>query len=555
MASFTSHLSDDSMVSFHTDTRGVTMTRAKLPRAEGLFKVSDSPGPAAYYDPRSAFQSPAMKSGIKFSLAKKPAGLFDVPASRVCPGPGAYNQSSSRTLGVAEFKHLRTPGAIVSPSGKVATPRTHRSGQGGSPRAQSAAKRSSPERRQGQATQENASSSSVSSSSSSVHADSSSSGSSSTVGPHPRAAKAASSQYPTAASRRQASTALAAAATRSSVDGGGVVFVGGVRTSAGHVDSQLSDISNLSADYSSAPVRLPGGGAFGSQQAPAPKGGGRSGGGGSGSAGRSGVGAVPKVQPQDVGIDPAVLNPALFNKLRLKLLAATFNGLPKSRRGKGGKNKSSLVNGGGEAGFPSEHSGRVKLFMKSDKNHDGVLDVAEVQSLIRKVLKFSPEELSNAQIRAVFSALDTRRANCLDYDQLFALIGREKPNGGGGGASASSMPSTVRAPHTAKPPLPQHQQHTPRQQLQHNQQPATSSALFGSAFVDQRTTTTNPVATTGTSDTGLLAPAVDESAAPTEAIAEMLSDVQRLHGDFDNQLQELGQISAVLDKLLGTMAP
>jgi hypothetical protein len=31
--------------------------------------------------------------------------------------------------------------------------------------------------------------------------------------------------------------------------------------------------------------------------------------------------------------------------------------------------------------------------------------------------------------------------------------------------------------------------------------------------------------------------------------------LQRLHGDFDTQLEELGEISRVLDQLLGTMAP
>jgi len=33
------------------------------------------------------------------------------------------------------------------------------------------------------------------------------------------------------------------------------------------------------------------------------------------------------------------------------------------------------------------------------------------------------------------------------------------------------------------------------------------------------------------------------------------SCAQRLHGDFDSQLEELGEISRVLDRLLGSMPP
>ena len=57
-----------------------------------------------------------MRGGIKFSLAKKPPGLFDIPASQICPGPGAYNQST-KALGLAEFrsKFPRVGGVGVGP--------------------------------------------------------------------------------------------------------------------------------------------------------------------------------------------------------------------------------------------------------------------------------------------------------------------------------------------------------------------------------------------------------------------------------------------------------
>lgn len=103
MASFHS---DSGSVSFHTDTPGVSITRARLVRAPELMAhTHQSPGPATYASHASSELSKAspLKDGIKFSLAKKPPGLFDVPASRVGPGPGQYD-AGRKPLGVAEYR-------------------------------------------------------------------------------------------------------------------------------------------------------------------------------------------------------------------------------------------------------------------------------------------------------------------------------------------------------------------------------------------------------------------------------------------------------------------
>lgn len=51
MSSFSSQSGDhNASVSYHTDTPGVSMTRAKYTRAKQLECSTQSPGPAAYYD-------------------------------------------------------------------------------------------------------------------------------------------------------------------------------------------------------------------------------------------------------------------------------------------------------------------------------------------------------------------------------------------------------------------------------------------------------------------------------------------------------------------------
>ena len=70
-----------------------------------------------------ALASPHFKGGIKFSLAKKPPSMFDVPKHRVCPGPGAYDQGlDNKMLGVAAYRSAHTCRAAAS---STHTPQTH----------------------------------------------------------------------------------------------------------------------------------------------------------------------------------------------------------------------------------------------------------------------------------------------------------------------------------------------------------------------------------------------------------------------------------------------
>ena len=46
------------------------------------------------------------------------------------------------------------------------------------------------------------------------------------------------------------------------------------------------------------------------------------------------------------------------------------------------------------------------LFEKEDTDHSGELDLSELRSLFRKVLKLTPRELSNQDVTRLFKKLD-----------------------------------------------------------------------------------------------------------------------------------------------------
>jgi hypothetical protein len=408
------------------------MARAHYTRARELeASTAESPGPAAYYNKLEVQQSP-LRGGIKFALAKKPPSLFDIPADRVCPGPGAYDTHSAKKLGVAEYRSVRS--SIVSPSGAVATPTTR------------------------------------------------------PVGPPP-------SQFPTSAARRLATAAATAAPNNDSAQ---LSDISQASASADHV---LRDVLNDSRSFNS----------FG---------------------------------PADIGVDPKQVDAPTLGKIRSRLLANTYT-------------------------RPGQQSAahRASLFAAADKNHDGYLDVLEVlaplkprgllwtagiagirpcarkknavrtfRSFFRRYLKFNQEELSDAQIQLVFSGL-ARGQTRLDQSRFFALLGPAEdlppPAARGGraapaaGAHPSASPVKAPAPKKAKAVA-----------AAQGNGPAAGFAV-------------RPRAAPAPAAAPL--PEAASGSAKKKAIDHMIEDVQRLHGDFDSQLDELGAISKVLDQLLSSM--
>ena len=190
------------------------------------------------------------------------------------------------------------------------------------------------------------------------------------------------------------------------------------------------------------------------------------------------------------GLDSRAVDAATLSTVRAKVAAALYTGVGAMRQD------------------------RAAFFAAADKNHDGFLDLAEVRSLFRRVLKCSQDQVSDAQVKAVFVALGGRRPR-IDADQFFALLGPAD-----GPVSASRRPS----------PRPQ---------------PSPDAALaFGVAKKARQSA----------SPAAKFAPSPAPVDAPPPALAAMLSDVQRLHGDFDAQLEELGEISKVA-KTTGALNP
>lgn len=420
MSSFASHESDKQpSVSYHTDVPGVSMTRAKIVRAQPLDCSTYSPGPAAYYDKQAVKQSP-MRSGIKFSLAKKPPGLFDIPDIQICPGPGAYDCVGDKKLGVAEFRSVRSSSSIIKPSGAVAVTTPHK--------------------------------------------------------------LAVPSQYPTSATRRQ----VAPRSPRSTSKDESNVSLSGFLPPQSM--GKVSDLSNASfGDYSTVQGDL------------------------QTDEGRS-VSMAERSRPEDFGVDPRIINPKLWAKIRSRLTAASY-----TARGQN----------------------RPALFANSDKNHDGFLDLAEVKGMFRRVLKLPQDELSDKAIRHFFVALDTNRKGKLDFDHFFAFL---NDNNEDQGVSFSNTSNTSVKPKSSRPmSSPQKSQQPPvKQSRQMSPAPQRNISSLSRASIDE---TTNQ----------------KEAQSPKKklpgAITEALTDVERLRGDFDTQLEELGEMGKVIDKLISTMVP
>ena len=89
------------------------------------------------------------------------------------------------------------------------------------------------------------------------------------------------------------------------------------------------------------------------------------------------------------------------------------------------------------------------LFRQYDKTGDGVLDLAEFVSAVRRVLKLPPSRLSDDDIEALFAMLDADRGGAIDLGEFLAFLGtaptcsstrrsrpRRRPRSGGGGGVA-----------------------------------------------------------------------------------------------------------------------
>jgi Ca2+-binding EF-hand superfamily protein len=104
--------------------------------------------------------------------------------------------------------------------------------------------------------------------------------------------------------------------------------------------------------------------------------------------------------------------------------------------------KASLVQFGDE-------DGRRAFFARFDKSGDGSLDGPELKALVRKELKISAGELSDADIGALVKALDDDGSGSLSIDELLDFV----ENGDlGGGAPGGAGAAPAKAP--APPPKP-----------------------------------------------------------------------------------------------------
>lgn len=157
-----------------------------------------------------------------------------------------------------------------------------------------------------------------------------------------------------------------------------------------------------------------------------------------------------------------------------------------------------------------------------------------MKGIFRRVLKFPHEELSDKALRHLFVALDTNNKGKLDFDHFFTLLRDHE---------------TVNLRTTSKS--------RPRSSPQKVQQPPVKQSRPSTTQSSSSSQSSRPVHHRELSEPQVKEsnPSKKKGNNSTPAIQDVLKDVERLRGDFDHQLEELGEIGNVIDKLIATMTP
>ena len=221
------------------------------------------------------------------------------------------------------------------------------------------------------------------------------------------------------------------------------------------------------------------------------------------------------------GLDARLVDGSTLSKVRAKLAAALYTGIG------------------------TQYQDKAAFFGAVDKNHDGFLDLSEMISMFRRVLKLSRDEVSDVQVKAIFSALGGRKRNCLDFHQFFALLGSSNDDAAAPAGEGEASKKTRR-------PSPRPMAQSPRSSLENNgiskktrQSSSPASKFININRTSETATSAVRVAAPVDSTKELVSASISSNNEPPLALTDMMNDVKQLHGDFDAQLEELGEISKV----------
>ena len=221
-------------------------------------------------------------------------------------------------------------------------------------------------------------------------------------------------------------------------------------------------------------------------------------------------------------LDTRLVDASTLSKVRAKLAAALYTGIG------------------------THYQDKAAFFGAVDKNHDGFLDLSETISMCRRVLKLSRDEVSDVQVKAIFSALGGRKRHCLDFHQFFALLGSSTDDNAPAGEGEASKKTRRPSPR----PLAQ----SPRSSLENNvsipKKSRQSSSPASKPMNNNRTyeASTSAMVAAAPLEPSAKEPMSSSSSSTNEApaaLTDMMNDLKQLHGDFDAQLEELGEISKV----------
>lgn len=222
------------------------------------------------------------------------------------------------------------------------------------------------------------------------------------------------------------------------------------------------------------------------------------------------------------GLDARLVDGSTLSKVRAKLAAALYTGIG------------------------THYQDKAAFFGAVDKNHDGFLDLSETISMFRRVLKLSRDEVSDLQVKAIFSALGGRKRNCLDFHQFFALLGSSTHDNTPAGEGEASKKTRRPSPR----PLAQSSCYSLENNASITKKSRQSASPASKPMNNNRTyeASTSAVVAAAPVEPSAMEPVSSSSSSNNEApvaLTDMMNDVKQLHSDFDAQLEELGEISKV----------